>query len=76
MAIVVEILQPTQQSGVLDTSTIVADVLLGTTSPIATTQTVSVADAVTQGGTVANVSWGYDFPDNPIEGQIFIKVVS
>jgi hypothetical protein len=74
MAVVLEILQPTQESAVVDKSSVVVEVLMATVSPRETINGVAVVDTIAPGGTVANVGWGYDFPLSPVEGQIFIKV--
>lgn len=53
----------------------VVEVVVGGDSPVTTvTRTESTIETVAPGGTVVNVQWGYDFPEAPTEGQIFIKV--
>jgi hypothetical protein len=32
----------------------------------------TATEVVKPGGTVANVTWGYNLPPNPAEGQVFI----
>lgn len=74
---VVEILQPGADSAVSEVTTTVVEVLAGTQSPVDTSNVSAAAtEVIAPGGTVANVGWGYEFPLNPVEGQIFIKVQS
>lgn len=71
---IVEVLGQDSEVQSTSTSGVAIEVLQKTTSPLSTISGLAVAEVVAPGGAVANVSWGYDFPDNPVEGQIFIKV--
>jgi hypothetical protein len=48
------------------------EVVEGTSSPIQTSETISVIETVSPGGTVVNVGAGPAFPPDPYEGQIWI----
>jgi D-serine deaminase-like pyridoxal phosphate-dependent protein len=75
MAIVVDVLSPVEVSGTIDGTTTSVTVVTGGTTPVATSNTTtSVIELVQPGGTVANVSWGVEFPIAPVENQIFIKL--
>lgn len=75
MAVVVEVIRPELLSESEAGLTRVVEVVRGASSPIETIAAQATVEVVRPGGTVTNVQWGYGFPENPHEGQVWISVV-
>lgn len=78
MAIVVDVVSPegvtsTPASAPGEVRTV--DVVSAASGPVTTvTRLESAIDVVRPGGTVVNVQYGTEFPPNPHEGMVFIKL--
>lgn len=74
MAVSIEVIRPESSSSTTPGTTRVIEVVRGGSSPIQTVAAQSTVEVVRTGGTVANVQWGYGFPSDPYEGQLWLNV--
>lgn len=74
MAVVIDVVTPTESSNEVQGGATVVEVVRGGSSPIETVMSQATVETVRKGGTVANAQWGYGFPEFPYEGQIWISV--